>query len=187
MIFKNIEALTNQTNQGLGNFCSTFQYYRKGFFKLGRAASRNTLFKFSDAGRDWVINPGGGIELQYQLVFRENRYVLYGLGFNTQHVPFKNEKSSADYMQPYADAYLSQPHLEQQLLKNGFDYYYHNSTKNSLKKLSNNQYILISKKVNVSRTNNGFEMSDADFEIMLDEIKELLFDTYKAVLKQAKM
>jgi hypothetical protein len=181
MIFKNIEDLTQQTNEGLGHFCHEFQYYRKHFFNLKRAASSHLLFKFRNAGRDWVINPGGGIQLQYQLVFRGD-YVMYGLGFNTQHVPHKNEKSPADYMQPYADAYLSQPHLEQQLLKNGFDYDCYNSRKESLKNLKKNQYILIGKKINFIRASNGFEMSDADFEIMLDEIKGLLFDTYKTIL-----
>ena len=182
MIFRNIEDLTEQTNQGLGNFCSVFQYYRKFFFDLNRVSSRTILFKFNETGRDWVINPGGGVELQYQLVFRENRYVMYGLGFNTQKVPFKHKKSPAGYMQPYADSYLSQPDLEKNLLKSKFNYHYHNSTQNSLKKLIDNQYILIGKQINVTRIQNGFEMKKADFDMMLSEIRGLLFETYKAVL-----
>jgi len=100
-----LKSLVNKVNTDLGTFCSEFSYKRKELAKLGKAPNRNFLFKYTDDSRNWAINEGGGTEIQFHLNLRDNE-VGYGLGFNTQYVPYANQMSSVDYMKPYAKAFL---------------------------------------------------------------------------------
>lgn len=98
--------IVDKINNDLGTeFCDKFRYERKKLSNSGRASSANILFKFVDQGRDWVINEGGGVEIQYHLYYRQNS-IGYGLGFNAQYVPFANEKSPVDYIRPFVTAFL---------------------------------------------------------------------------------
>lgn len=106
IIFKNLTELVDVINSDLGVFCNQFQIKKKELFNKKRMNSPNKLFVLSDDERDWSINEGGGIELQYHLFFRDNT-VGYGLGFNTQYEPFANEFSSMEYMNPYVNSGVS--------------------------------------------------------------------------------
>jgi 5-methylcytosine-specific restriction endonuclease McrBC GTP-binding regulatory subunit McrB len=182
MQFKDIQDLTNNVNASLATFCNEFQYKRKELFGLGRAASTDKLFEFKDAEREWVINPGGGTEIQYHLFFRDNT-VGYGLGFNTQYVPFANERSTVDYMKPYAESFLLQPKLFKDLSKKGYGFIY--GTKEELKELKDDNYILIGKEIKASKKNGKYEIPDPLFQNMIDEIKGILFKTYTQIASKA--
>ena len=103
--FKNLGNLINKINSELGDFTDEFRYKRKVLTNSNRASSQGKLFTYSDSSRDWAINEGGGTEVQYHIYYREN-CIGYGIGFNTQYVPFANEKSPIEYMQPFVNAYL---------------------------------------------------------------------------------
>ena len=60
------EKLVEKINNDLKNdFCDKFRYKRKELSNSGRASSADILFKFVDENRGWVINEGGGKEVQY--------------------------------------------------------------------------------------------------------------------------
>lgn len=179
MIFKNLGELVDTINTTLGNFCSEFQYKRKELLKMGSATNRDKLFIISDKERDWVINPGGGTEIQYHLFLR-NKKVSYGIGFNTQYVPFANKKSPIEYIQPYVDSFLSKSEFLKTLLENDFNFIIGDESK--LRKLEHDDYILIGKEIDVTDYEGVFEMESSLFNQMIIDLKEILFETYKTVL-----
>lgn len=178
MTFNTLKDLIESINKDLGDFCSDFAYTRKKLANLSKAPNRYLLFKYADESRDWAINEGGGTEIQFHIYFRNNK-VGYGLGFNTQYVPFANEKSPVDYMKPFGDAFL-------QLLKDnrenwnaqGFDRT-EGDGENMLLNPQINQYTLFGKILNV----NNSSISDDEYQTMLSNIKGVLFDIYKKVFE----
>lgn len=177
--FKNLEQLVKVINLELGDFCSKFQYTRKKLLKMGSATNRDKLFIFSDKNRDWVINPGGGTELQYHLFLRNSK-VSYGIGFNTQYVPFANKKTPVEYIQPYVDSFLSNSKFLENLLQNDFNFII--GDESNLTKLEHDNYVLIGKEIDVIKKGENFEMSNLLFKEMIGDLKEILFETYKKVL-----
>ena len=184
MEFKNLKELVNKTNNGLGDFCNEFQYKRKELLDLGKVGKRGILFEYKDESRDWAINSGGGTELQYHIFFR-NKKVGFGLGFNTQYVPFANKKSTVDYMLPYANSFLSQSELQKTLVNNGCKYIHGNEVQ--LKNLEHNKYILIGKETDVSKDGSNFRISDDFFQEIINSIKGVLYETYINVLSKVKI
>ena len=178
MKFNTLKDLIESINKDLGDFCSKFAYKRKELANLGKAPNRYSLFKYADENRDWAINEGGGTEIQFHIYFRNNE-VGYGLGFNTQYVPFANEKSPVDYMKPFGDAFL------QLLKKNREDWKYQGfdwtegDGDDMLLNPQNNQYTLFGKILNV----NNSSISDNDYQTMLSDIKGTLFDIYQKVFE----
>lgn len=184
MEFKNLKELVNKTNNGLGEFCNKFQYKRKELLDLGRVGKRGILFEYKDESRDWAINSGGGTELQYHIFFRNNK-VGFGLGFNTQYVPFANKKSTVDYMLPYANSFLSQSELQTTLFNNGYKYI--QGSENQLKSLEHDKYILIGKEINVLKAGSNFKISDDFFQEIINDIQVILYKTYIKVLSKIKI
>jgi len=172
MTFKNLKELVDIINSTLGDFCSEFQYKRKELLKMGSATNRDKLFINSDDSRDWVINPGGGTEFQYHLFLRNN-IVCYGLGFNTQYVPFANKKSPVEYIQPFVDSFLAVPELYLNLKASGFDYIIGDAS--HLQNLVYDDYILIGKKTDLIKNGDEFELSDTFFQEMINNLKGILF------------
>lgn len=181
MKFKNLAELVAAVNNGVGRFAYEFQYHRKDLLGLGRAASSNELFSYSQDDRDWAINKGGGAEVQYHIYWRDG-FVGYGLGFNTQYVPFKNEMSTVDYMQPFANSYLAQPELHKALTAAGFELAYDRQLE-ALAHLQHDQYILMEKYFEPKPIEEGFELEDAHFQTILADLKGVLYNTYVKVIE----
>lgn len=179
MKFRGIEDLTDIINTELGTFCDKFQYKRKELFGLASIGKRGILFKFSDKTRNWVINAGGGTELQYHLFLRDN-LIGYGLGFNTQYVPHKNKRTTFEYMQPYANSFLAKSKIQADLTKNGFHYIY--GEKSELIKLEHNKYILLGKELSINFGDDFFEIDDKLLNILITDIKGILFDSYVQIV-----
>lgn len=183
MTFKNLKELVDIINNELGEFCTEFQYKRKALLKMRSATNRDKLFINSNDSRDWVINPGGGTELQYHLFLRDN-IVCYGLGFNTQYVPFANKKEPVEYIQPFVDSFLSKPEFQQNLFQNGFEYVF--GDENLLKNLVSDKYILIGKKSRVEESDGAFKLNESFFKEMIQDLQGILFNTYKDVIGNMK-
>ena len=178
MKFNTLKDLIESINKNLGDFCGEFAYARKKLANLGKAPNRYSLFKYTDENRDWAINEGGGTEIQFHIYFR-NKEVGYGLGFNTQYVPFANEKSPVDYMKPFGDAFLQLLTENRKEWKNqGFDWT-EGDGDNMLLNPQNNQYTLFGKILNV----NNSSINDDDYQTMLTDIKGTLFDIYRKVFE----
>lgn len=177
--------IVDKINNDLGTeFCDKFRYERKKLSNSGRASSANILFKYVDQGRDWVINEGGGVEIQYHLYYRQDS-IGYGLGFNAQYVPFANEKSPVDYIRPYVIAFLQLKNEKDKVLQNlesnGFTIIEGNGW-NGLNNIEQDDYYLFGKIIQIQ---NGV-LSDMEYNQMLKDIKNELFDLYVAIWKKVK-
>lgn len=169
--------LIAQINKDLGGFCNKFAYTRKDLAHLGKAPNRQVLFKFIDKERDWAINEGGGTEVQLHIYYR-NDEVGYGIGFNTQYVPFANEKSGVDYIRPFSRAFLKlYEDKAQEWISQGFDWI--DCDENDLRNISDNQYYLFGKRIQVEDSS----IDDGAYDTMLKDIKEDLFSIYKDVFR----
>lgn len=171
-------SFINTTNNALGEFVDTFRYTRKEIASLSRASRGGILFKYDDDCRDWAINEGGGTEIQYHISLR-GKQIGYGLGFNTQYVPFANDKSPVGYMQPYVDAYfkIKDTYPTTLLKANGFDWI--EGSEDDLHHLKHNSYYLLARTIDID---NG-QIKWVDFQTMLSYLKGPIFRMYKDIFK----
>lgn len=171
---KDIKELVNQINNDLKDFIEVFRYKRKELANLGRAP-KGILFKYEDERRDWAINEGGGVEVQYHLYFRENK-IGYGIGFNTQYVPYANEKTPVQYMQPFASEFhkLLNDNTVKLLEKKGFHFLI--GDESQLLSLENDKYYLFGKEIDSI-------ISEFTYIDMLEDLKTSLFELYCKVFE----
>ncbi len=178
--FQNFSDLINIINFELGDFTDVFRYRRKELANLNKTSKRGILFKYENSHRNWAINEGAGTEVQYHLYYHEEQQLIYfGLGFNTRYVPFKNDKTPLEYIQPYVDAYLqlANSKIVKQIKNKGFEY---EGEDEDLNNLEEGCHYLIGRKINA--VNNS--ISSQDFNSMIEDIKSDLFDLYCAIFEK---
>jgi MoxR-like ATPase len=182
MEFRNIGDLVNQINAALGEFCNEFGRKRKELAGLGKVPKRGILFTYDTAKENnWAINEGGGTELQYHIVFDTDDLVIkYGLGFNTQYVPFANQMSTVDYMQPFMYGYLKHEKQIKQLLPD-YDFVFGNIEQ--LKKPKDNEYTLLGKKVSAEAREDKYFIEDSVFNLIVEDLKKQ-FEPYQIIFKE---
>lgn len=182
MEFKNIGDLVSQVNTALGEFCNEFGRKRKELAGLGKVPKRGILFTYDTSKEnDWSINEGGGTELQYHIAFDADDLVIkYGLGFNTQYVPFANQMSTVDYMQPYMYGYLKHENQIKQLLPD-YDFVYGNIEQ--LRNPKDNQYTLLGKTVSAEETADKYFIEDTIFNSIIEDLKKQ-FEPYQIIFKE---
>ena len=173
----------DKINKDLGTeFCNKFRYVRKELRNSSRASSAEILFKFVNQERNWVINEGGGVEIQYHLYYQQNE-IGYGLGFNAQYVPYANKKSPVDYIRPFVTAFLQLKDEKfktlQDLESNGFTIIEGNGWE-GLNNIEQDDYYLFGKTIQIQ---NGV-LSDKEYNKMLEDIKKELFELYVAIWKK---
>ena len=175
--------LVDKINKDLGNdFCDTFRYKRKELSNSGRASSYGILFKFVKEGRDWVINEGGGTEIQFHLYYRENT-IGYGLGFNAQYIRFAtNEKAAVEYIIPFVKAFLSLKSQKDEAIssleKDGFSLI--EGDWEGLKNIAPDEYYLFGKEIQIHND----ILPDSEYNRMIENIKNDLFKLYVSVWKE---
>jgi len=184
MEFKDIGDLVNKVNTALGGFCNEFGRERKELAGLGKVPKRGILFTYDKSkGNNWAINEGGGTEIQYHLVFdSDDLEIRYGLGFNTQYVPFANQMSTVEYMQPYINGFLNHEKQIRQILSD-YDFIY--GTIEQLKKPKHNQYTLFGKSLSVEEKDELYFIEDIEFETIIDDLKKQ-FEPYKIIFTEKK-
>lgn len=180
MEFKDIGELVTKVNATLGGFCDEFGSKRKELAGLGKAPKRGILFKYENENRDWVINEGGGTELQYHLAFNDDILkIRYGLGFNTQYVPFANEMSPIEYMQPYMFGFLKNEKEIRAILP---EYKFVLGNIQQLKKPKNDEYALFGKSINVENKGGVYFIEDSVFDSIISDLKKQ-FQAYQIIFK----
>lgn len=177
-----LKDLVDKINKDLGNdFCDIFRYKRKELSNSGRASSYGILFKFVEDGRDWVINEGGGTEIQFHLYYRENT-IGYGLGFNAQYVPFANEKTPVEYIMPFIKAFLSLKSKKDKAIlsleKDGFSLI--EGDWEGLNNIALDEYYLYGKEIQI---HNG-TLPDSEYNQMIENIKNELFNLYVSIWRE---
>ena len=173
-----LKEFVDKVNKDLGDFCNTFSYKRKELASLAKAPNRYILFKYTDEDRDWAINEGGGTEIQFHIYLRDNE-IGYGLGFNTQYVPFANEKSGVEYMKPFAKSFLEIWNINKDLWKSeGFDFM-DDDGKEKLINPKNGQYTLFGKAITVKDSH----IEDSEYQTLLSDVKGRLYEIYQNVFE----
>ena len=182
MEFKNIGDLVKSVNTSLGEFCNEFGSTRKALAGLGKVPKKGILFTYDDSkGNDWAINEGGGTELQYHIAFAPDELeIRYGLGFNTQYVPFANQMSTVEYMQPYMYGFLKYEQQIKQILPN-YSFIYGSIEK--LKNPKHNEYTLFGKTISVEKRVDSFFLEDVLYNEILQDLRTQ-FDAYQIIFKE---
>lgn len=179
VVFDDLRDLVNIINKSLGDFCDTFRYKRKELASLGRASSGGILFKYEDQSRDWAINEGGGTEIQYQLSYR-NDTIGYGLGFNTQYVPFANKMSAVEYMTPFAKGYIQIKNSELVLKLKDQGFCFLGEAEDKLNQLQYDEYYLFGKEIHTQ--NNTIPLSE--YNEMINHLEGDLFELYCSIFEK---
>lgn len=184
MNFTDTGDLVNKINQTLGDFCNEFGQKRKKLAGLGKVPKRGILFTYDqNKGNHWAINEGGGTELQYHVAFVDDELeIRYGLGFNTQYVPFANEMSTVDYMQPFMNGFLKNEKQIRVLLPD-YDFVYGNI--DSLKNPKHNEYTLFGKRISVEEKTNDYFIEDTAFDELITDLKKQ-FEPYQIIFTEKK-
>lgn len=180
MKFKQFDELVDAINNKLGAFCNEFGSKRKELAKLGKSPKRGILFAFNkkNVGRDWAINEGGGIEIQYHIGLDINTLEFrYGLGFNSQYVQFANEMSSVEYMRPFMNAFILNESKIRILIPK-YDFVIGN--RNMLLKPRHDDYVLFGKKIKISKNNLEYFIDDTVFDEIIKDLK-LQFLPYQII------
>lgn len=174
-----LQILVNYINNDLSDFTKRFAQERKRLARLGRSPTKNILFKYDETDRAWAINEGGGTEIQYH-IFYDNNKLYYGLGFNTQYVPFKNEKSPIDYIKPFIKAYVALQDSEyiNSLKNRGFEL---DVELNDLKEMGDDEYHLFSKELLIKSE----KIPLIDYYSIINDLKGDLFEAYKKIFTLA--
>lgn len=179
MEFTNLKNFIESVNNDLGkDFCSKFAYKRKEIKKAKKLSSKDVLFVYEKDERTWSINAGGGTEVQYHIGLNNNT-IIYGIGFNTQYVPFNNDKTSIEYMRPYIHAFISDElkPLVSEMENKGFEYIY--CTKEEMYNIQYNRFYLFGKKIDIENN----LINDDDYSNMISDIKTYLFNLYLKVFE----
>jgi SpoVK/Ycf46/Vps4 family AAA+-type ATPase len=180
MIFNDFKELIDYINKSLGSFTDTFGIERKRLAKLGKRPTIGSLYIYDSNHPQWAINSGGGTEIQYHIgVDIDEKSLIYGLGFNTQYVPFANEKSMVDYMKPYMNAFLSKEEIITQLLP---DYSFVYGSKKDLIDPKPNKYVLFGKQDEVKDNRGKIEINDTVVATLLVDL-ERQFEAYKLIFE----
>ncbi len=180
--FNDFGELVKLINTSLGHFCNEFGAIRKDLAGLGKSPKRDILFTYDyDKGNPWAINEGGGTEIQYHIYLdEEDLHIRYGLGFNTQYVPFKNKTSTVGYMKPFMDAYLNNENRIKEILD---DYSFIESDIEMLKNPQHDKYVLFGKSQKVTKTSEGYSIEDEYLNEIINDLQKQI-EVYKLIFEE---
>jgi hypothetical protein len=77
-------------------------------------------------------------------------------------------------MQPYAESFLSQSKIENNLINLGYSYLH--GDKSGIENLEHDKYVLIGKEIPVERKTDHYQIKTSDINHLVKNIKEELFD-----------
>lgn len=184
--FKSADELIRLINEKLGrSWCDKFQEKRKNLLGKARSATKGQLFKIENRN-NWFINEGGGCEVQYHCAFYpDEQRVIYGLGFNTQYVPFVND--IMPHIIPYMNAYLNK---KNECLKSMYNCTYLWGNEEQLINPQRDQYNLLGKEIDVfddkkDEDDDDFSyfIKEIDFEMLIYNLKEWL-NPYEIIIQE---
>lgn len=174
-----LDTLIKHINNDLSEFIKIFRNARKSLANKERATTAGILYKYTDKERDWAINEGGHNEVQYH-IFLRNNILGYGLGFNTQYVPFKDEKTPIEYAKPFTDALLSLQDSDEVsiLVDRGFSL---DVGFSALRNIVDNEYYLFGREFAIEDN----KLPLIDYYSIINDLKGDLFNLYEKVFEAA--
>ncbi len=189
MHFTDFTDLVSQINKDLGiDFCNEFQYTRKELTDAGRVAEKGRLFgnvydfiEEEEVGFAYSINLGSTNEIQYHIYFDEAK-IEYGLGFNTQYVPFR-QNVLADVL-PFIEAFLElKPEL--QALLPHYDLLGDKVEKQAqLDNPQDGQYTLWGKEIALTEDKTYYYLLEDEYQQLLTDLKGKQFEAYIKIFEK---
>jgi 5-methylcytosine-specific restriction endonuclease McrBC GTP-binding regulatory subunit McrB len=175
MRFNDSNELVLKINTDLGNFCEQFQYERKRLSGIN-PSKKNIIFK---AIGEYAYNIGAKSQIQYHISLDSK--VRFGLGFNTQrgsHYP--NDKNIVEELKPYMNSFLLLENVIEKLLP---EYSFIINNRGDLENPKDGNFVLFGKEIKINQDEEGKSIDDEQYNSMLSDFKENMFEAYKLIFK----
>lgn len=175
-----VEKINRDINEKYDNFSVQLYNARKKLRNNKSGKSKYKLFsldeKFLDDNYDYNI--GGQTEVQYHIRKSKSNYIYYGLGFSFE--PSMSNPNPFDTVKPFTDVFLDKNF---KIYLNKFIDKGYNFIDCSLDDFENpkkNKYYLFGKSLVI----NNDEISDEDYDNILNDFTTDLFELYKKIFEE---
>lgn len=173
-----VEKINRDINEKYNNFSVNFAEERKKFTGNSYLVSPNQLFSLNQKHLQelYDYNKGGQKEVQYHI--HKDDCIYYGLGFSFETSKFN--PNPFDTVKPFTDVFLDNNfkiYLEN-FLEKGYNFIHSNL--NDFENPEIGEYYLFGKSIAI----NNDEISDEDYENMLNDFTTDLFELYKKIFEE---
>ena len=173
-----VEKINRDINEKYNNFSVNFAEERKKFTGNSYLVSPNQLFSLNQKHLQelYDYNKGGQKEVQYHI--HKDDCIYYGLGFSFE--TSRSNPNPFDTVKPFTDVFLDNNfkiYLEN-FLEKGYNFIHSNL--NDFENPEIGEYYLFGKSIAI----NNDEISDEDYENMLNDFATDLFELYKKIFEE---
>lgn len=173
-----VEKINRDINEKYNNFSYEFAKERKELVCNSNLVSQNQLFSLNQKHLQelYDYNKGGQKEVQYHI--HKDDCIYYGLGFSFE--TSRSNPNPFDTVKPFTDVFLDNNfkiYLEN-FLEKGYNFIHSNL--NDFENPEIGEYYLFGKSIAI----NNDEISDEDYENMLNDLTTDLFELYKKIFEE---
>lgn len=173
-----VEKINRDINEKYNNFSYEFAKERKELVCNSNLVSQNQLFSLNQKHLQelYDYNKGGQKEVQYHI--HKDDCIYYGLGFSFE--TSRSNPNPFDTVKPFTDVFLDNNfkiYLEN-FLEKGYNFIHSNL--NDFENPEIGEYYLFGKSIAI----NNDEISDEDYENMLNDFTTDLFELYKKIFEE---
>ena len=173
-----VEKINRDINEKYNNFSYEFAKERKELVCNSNLVSQNQLFSLNQKHLQelYDYNKGGQKEVQYHI--HKDDCIYYGLGFSFE--TSRSNPNPFDTVKPFTDVFLDNNfkiYLEN-FLEKGYNFIHSNL--NDFENPEIGEYYLFGKSIAI----NNDEISDEDYENMLNDFATDLFELYKKIFDE---
>lgn len=177
-----VEKINRDINEKYDNFSFIFAKERKELSNISKLVSPKQLFSLiqNHINENYDFNYGGQKEVQYHIYKNKNDYIDYGLGFSFE--TSRSNPNPFNTVKPFTDVFLDKDFniYLNQLINKGYNFIRCNV--DNFYKPVLGKYYLFGKSIRI----NNNEISDEDYENMLNNFANDLFNLYKKIFTMRK-
>lgn len=177
-----VEKINRDINEKYDNFSFIFAKERKELSNLSKLVSPKQLISLiqNHINENYDFNYGGQKEVQYHIYKNKNDYIDYGLGFSFE--TSRSNPNPFNTVKPFTDVFLDKDFniYLNQLINKGYNFIRCNV--DNFYKPVLGKYYLFGKSIRI----NNNEISDEDYENMLNNFANDLFNLYKKIFTMRK-
>lgn len=175
-----VEKINRDINEKYDNFSVQLYNARKKLRNNKSGKSKYKLFsldeKFLDDNYDYNI--GGQTEVQYHIRKSKSNYIYYGLGFSFE--PSMSNPNPFDTVKPFTDVFLDKNFkiYLNKFIDRGYNFIH--CSLDDFENPKKNKYYLFGKSLVI----NNDEISDEDYDNILNDFTTDLFELYKKIFEE---
>ncbi len=175
-----VEKINRDINEKYDNFSVQLYNARKKLRNNKSGKSKYKLFsldeKFLDDNYDYNI--GGQTEVQYHIRKSKSNYIYYGLGFSFE--PSMSNPNPFDTVKPFTDVFLDKNFkiYLNKFIDKGYNFIH--CSLDDFENPKKNKYYLFGKSLVI----NNDEISDEDYDNILNDFTTDLFELYKKIFEE---